>query len=76
VDPRPENNCAYPKRTLPANDEILRSTLGHYRGSNRVFAYRALADGIFADRRGRWDRLRPWKIGSDCCSHEGQRSDT
>ena len=54
----------------------IRSTFGNYRGRNRIFAYRALADGIFtdgifADRRGGGDRLRPWEVGSNCCSHEG-----
>jgi hypothetical protein len=54
----------------------IRSTFGHYRGRNRIFAYRALADGIFAqgiftDRRSHRLRLRPWEVGSNCCSHEG-----
>src|ERR1700722_3507793 len=54
----------------------IRSTFGHYRGGNRIFAYRALADGIFAqgifaDRRSRRLRLRPREVGSSCCSHEG-----
>jgi hypothetical protein len=55
-------------------------TLGHYGRRDRVFAYWALADGIFADwifadRRGGRDRLRPRQVGSNCCSDEGQRSD-
>jgi hypothetical protein len=68
-----------PKIALPNPNE--RSTFGHYRGRNRIFAYRALANGIFtqgvfADWRSHWLRLRlrPWQVGSNCCSHEGQRS--
>ena len=66
------------KIALPnPNERCL--AFGHYRGRNRIFAYRALADGIFAqwifaDRRSRGLRLRPWEVGSNCCSHEGQRS--
>ena len=60
------------------------STFGHHRGRgrNRVFAHRALTDGIFADgifanrRGGDGNRLRPWEVCSNCCSHESQRSDT
>jgi hypothetical protein len=55
----------------------IRSTFGHYRGRgrDRIFAYRALADGIFAqriftDRRSHRLRLRPWEVGRNCCSHE------
>jgi hypothetical protein len=74
--------AARPKRTPPAHEWIFRSTFGHYRGRNRVFAHWALADGIFADgiftnrRRRGGDRLRPWEVGSNCGSHESQRSDT
>ena len=68
------------KIALPnPNERCFRSTFGHYRGRNRIFAYRALANGIFtqgvfADWRSHWLRLRPWEVGSNCCSHEGQRS--
>jgi hypothetical protein len=60
---------------------IVRSTFGHHRGRNRVFAHGALTDGIFADgvfsdRRGGGNRLRPWQIGSSCGSHESQRRDS
>ena len=62
---------------------MFRSTFGHYRGGcDRVFAHWALANGIFAngilaDWRGlSGDRLRPWEVGGNCCSYEGQRSDT
>ena len=58
----------------------IRSTFGHHRsrGRNRIFAYRALADrdiaqGILTDRCSRRLRLGPWKVGSNCCSHEGKR---
>jgi hypothetical protein len=54
------------------------STLRYQRGrrGNRIFAQRALADGIFAHwifahRRGDWLRLRTWEVGSSCCSDEG-----
>jgi len=53
-------------------------SFGHQRGRSRdrVFPYWALADGIFAqgifaDRRGHGLRLRPWEVGSNCCSYEG-----
>jgi hypothetical protein len=60
----------------------VRSTFGHQRsrGSDRVFAHRALtngvfANGIFANRRGGGgNRLRPRHVGSNCGSHESQRS--
>src|SRR5262245_56273190 len=63
---------------------MFRSTLGHHwgRGRDRVFAHWALtigvfADGIFANRHGGGgNRLRPWQVGSNCCSYESQRSDT
>ena len=50
-------------------------------GCDRVFAHWALANGpfangIFANRRGGGNWLSPWEVGSNCCSHEGQRSDT
>jgi len=66
------------KIALPnPNERCL--AFGHYRGRNRIFAYRALANriftqGVFADWRSHWLRLRPWEVGSNCCSHEGQRS--
>jgi hypothetical protein len=64
-----------------AHEWMFRSTFGHNRGCDRVFAHWALANGIFAnrifaDRRGGGDRLRPWEVGGNCCSYEGQRSDT
>jgi hypothetical protein len=63
---------------LRAGPSGLGLTLGHYGRRDRVFAYGALADGIFADwifadRRGGRDRLRPWEVGSNRCSHESQR---
>jgi hypothetical protein len=66
----------YPKRGPPTHEWIFGSTLGHYRGCDRVFANRALADGpfahgIFADRLSDRLRLRSWEVGSNCCSHEG-----
>ena len=73
-----------PKRTPLAYEWIVSSTFGHQRsrGRDRVFAHGALtnrvfADGIFANRRGGGgNRLRPWHVSSNCCSHESQRSDT
>jgi len=56
-----------------ARPSDLGLTLGHYGRCDRVFAHWALADGIFADRRRWCDRLRPREVGSNCCSHEGQR---
>ena len=63
---------------LRAGPSGLGLTLGHNGRRDRVFAYWALADGIFADwifadRRGGRDRLRPWEVGSNRCSHESQR---
>jgi hypothetical protein len=74
----------HPKRTPLAYEWIVRSTFGHQRsrGSDRVFAHRALTNGVFADgifanwRGGGGNRLRPWHIGSNCGSHESQRSDS
>jgi len=65
---------------LRAGPSGLGLTLGHYGRRDRVFAYWALADGIFADwifadRRGGRDRLRPREVGSNCRSDEGQGSD-
>jgi hypothetical protein len=51
----------------------LRPDICHWALANAIFA-----NGIFADRRGGGDRLRlrPWEVGGNCCSYEGQRSDT
>ena len=69
------NDRAGTPRARPSG---LGLTLGYNRGRDRVFAHWALADGIFsdrifADRRGGCDRLRPWEVGSNCCSHISQR---
>src|ERR1700730_10496648 len=37
-----------PNERWPTREWIFRSTFGHYRGRDRVFAHWALADGIFA----------------------------
>ena len=83
VDPKSNATVGPPQRTPPGHGWIFRSALGHYRCwcRDRVFANRALADGIFAKgifayRRGNRLRLRSWQVGSDCCSHESERGDT
>ena len=83
---RPLHSTSSPAtlRTPLAYEWIFRSTFGYQRSRSRdrVFAHWALAngvlaDGIFANRRGGGgNRLRPWHVGSNCCSHESQRSDT